>query len=236
MRDPGTGEHLLSAPGPVGSARFASVVLDVDSTLSRIEGIDWLAALRGPALLHEIATMTERATRGEIALQDVYAARLAAIRPSRAEITQLGLEYVRTVADGARACVGALRAAGVHVVIVSGGIREAILPLARSLGVPDIDLHAVGLSFTDSGEYAGFDMASPLACTGGKPVLVRKLGLRAAVLAVGDGITDAELRTGVPPAADAFVAFNGFARRDAVQHVADYSIERFSQLLPIVLP
>lgn len=211
-------------------------MLDVDSTLSRIEGIDWLAALRGDVLLREIAAMTERATRGEIALQDVYAARLAMIRPTRAEITQLGCEYIRTVVDGARACVEALRTAGVHVVIVSGGIRDAILPLARSLGVPDTDLHAVGLSFADSGKYAGFDTTSPLACTGGKPVLVRELGLRTAVLAVGDGITDAELRTAVPPAADAFVAFTGVARRDAVQHVADYSIERFSQLLPIVLP
>jgi phosphoserine phosphatase len=226
----------LSTPGPVGSARFASVVLDVDSTLSRIEGIDWLAALRGDALLREIAAMTERATRGEIALQDVYAARLAMIRPTRAEIAQLGCEYVRTVADGAHACVEALRTAGVHVVIVSGGLRDAILPLARSLGVPDTDLHAVGLSFADSGEYAGFDTTSPLACTGGKPVLVRELGLRTAVLAVGDGITDAELRTAVSPAVDAFAAFTGVARRDAVQRAADYSIERFSQLLPIVLP
>ena len=226
----------MSTPGPVGSARFASVVLDVDSTLSRIEGIDWLAALRGDALLREIAAMTDRATRGGIALQDVYATRLAMIRPTRAEIAQLGREYVRTVADGARACVEALRAAGVHVIIVSGGLRDAILPLAHSLGVPDIDLHAVGISFTDSDEYAGFDVASPLACTGGKPVLVRDLGLCAPALAVGDGITDAELRTAAPPAVDAFAAFTGVARRDAVQRVADYSIEQFSELLPIVLP
>jgi phosphoserine phosphatase len=223
-------------PGHVSSARFASVVLDVDSTLSRIEGIDWLAALRGDALLREIAAMTERATRGEIALQDVYAARLALIRPTHAEITQLGREYVCSIADGARACVEALRTAGVHVVVVSGGLRDAILPLARLLGVPDDDLHAVDLNFTDSGEYADFDVTSPLACTGGKPVLVRGLGLRTPVLAVGDGITDAELRTAVPSAVDAFVAFTGVARRDAVQRVADYSIERFSQLLPIILP
>jgi phosphoserine phosphatase len=211
-------------------------VLDVDSTLSRIEGIDWLAALRGDALLRQIAAMTERATRGEIALQDVYAARLAVIRPTRAEIAQLGCEYVRTVADGAVTCVEALRSAGVHVVIVSGGLRDAILPLARSLGVPAVDLHAVDISFTDSGEYAGFDRTSPLACAGGKPVLVRGLGLLAPVLAVGDGITDAELRTAVPPAVDAFAAFTGVARRDAVTRVADYSVERFSQLLPVILP
>ncbi len=220
----------------IDGVRFASVVLDVDSTLSRTEGIDWLAALRGSALSREIASVTDRAMRGELPLQDVYATRLDAIRPTRAEIAELGREYVRTTASGAHEVVEALCAAGVRVIIVSGGLRDAILTLARSLGVPDTDVHAVGVSFTDSGEYAGFDVASPLARAGGKPTLVRRLDLRAPILAVGDGVTDAEIRTATPPAADAFVAFTGIASRAAVQRVADYSIERFSQLLPIVLP
>ena len=204
--------------------------------MSRTEGLEWLAALRGDALLLEIATVTDRAMRGEIPLQNVYAARLDAVRPTRAEVADLGREYVRTLAHGAHGSVKTLRAAGVRVVIVSGGLRDAVIPLARSLGVPDADVHAVGLSFTEAGEYAGFDTASPLARTGGKPVLVRSLDLPAPILAVGDGITDAEIRMAVPPAADAFVAFTGVTARAAVLRVADYSIELFSQLLPIVLP
>ena len=211
-------------------------MLDVDSTLSRIEGIDWLAALRGSVVSHQVADLTDRAMRGETPLQAVYAARLEAIRPTRAEVSNLGREYVRTIVRGAHSSVDALRAAGVRVVIVSGGLRNAVLPLARLLGVADTDVHAVEISFTDSGEYAGFDMASPLTRTGGKPVLVRRLDLRAPILAVGDGITDAEIRTATLPAADAFAAFTGVTARAAVQRVADYSIERFSQLLPIVLP
>ncbi len=211
------------------------MILDVDSTLSRAEGIEWLAALRGGTLVKEIETVTGRAMRGEIRLQDVYASRLDAIRPTRAEIGALGEEYVRTIMEGAHEAVSALREAGVHVIIVSGGIREAVAVLGRSLAVPDQDIHAVALQFTQSGEYAGFDAESPLARSGGKPLLVRGLDLARPVLAVGDGITDAELRTVNPPAADALAAFTGVATRAPVVAVAEFCMHSFSQLLPIVV-
>src|SRR5205085_3697398 len=65
------GEHL-----PVTVTRFASVVLDVDSTLCGIEGIDVLAMRRGPEVGRRIAEITDRAMRGEIALERVYGERL----------------------------------------------------------------------------------------------------------------------------------------------------------------
>ena len=216
--------------------RYRTVILDVDSTLSRTEGIDWLAALRGNTLTREIEAVTNRAMRGEIRLEDVYASRLEAIRPTRAEIEALGQEYVRTAMPGAHAAVSALRGAGVHVIIVSGGIRQAVLVLGRWLAVADDDVHAVGLGFTQSGDYGGFDAESPLARSGGKPVLLRRLDVLRPVLAVGDGITDAELRTVNPPAVDALVAFTGVVARAPVVAAADFCIDNFSQLLPIVVP
>ena len=82
------------------SGRFSSVVLDVDSTLSAIEGIDWLAARRGPAVERLVAELTDRAMRGEIALDAVYGERLALVRPTRAEIDALAEAYVATMAPG----------------------------------------------------------------------------------------------------------------------------------------
>ena len=57
------------------------------------------------------------------------------------------------------------------------------------------------------------------------------LGLRSPVLAVGDGITDFEIAMVV----DAFAAFTGFIRRDAVIARADYVVENFDQLLELVI-
>ena len=51
---------------------FASVVLDVDSTLCGVEGIDWLAGLRGSDVGAQVTALTDRAMRGRIALDAVY--------------------------------------------------------------------------------------------------------------------------------------------------------------------
>ena len=56
--------------------RFNSIVLDVDSTLAGIEGIDWLAALRGPAAEARSAELTDKAMQGLIPLEAIYGQRL----------------------------------------------------------------------------------------------------------------------------------------------------------------
>lgn len=226
-------------------ARFASVVLDVDSTLTRIEGIEWLAARRGPVIARTVATMTECAMRGAEPLEAVYGERLALVRPTRAEVAALARAYVDSVVTGARAAVAALRKAHIRLAVLSGGVREAVAPFAASLGITDREVHAVSLRFTPDGGYAGFDDASPLARSGGKPVVVRALGLARPVLAVGDGSTDAELKTGAgaeakgrgkgEPAVDAFAAFVGVARRESVVAVADFVMQRLAELPVLVL-
>src|SRR5688572_10378891 len=80
----GAREHLR-----VALPQFHSVILDVDSTLCNIEGIDWLAARRGPDVAHAIVRLTERAMDGEIPLEAVYGDRLALIRPTNNDIAHL---------------------------------------------------------------------------------------------------------------------------------------------------
>ncbi|MDH5235490.1 MAG: HAD-IB family phosphatase [Gemmatimonadota bacterium] len=213
-------------------ARFASVVLDADSTLAGIEGIDWLAERRSKAVAEESATLTAQAMEGGRPIDTIYAARLAKVRPSREMIAGLGAAYIRAVAPGAMDCVAALRAADVRVVIVSGGLRQALLPLARQLGVAAADVHAVDLLFDEAGEYARLADDQPLATQAGKEAMVRMLRLPAPVLAVGDGATDAAMR----PAVDAFAAYVGFVRREAVVRVADHVLDSFAALTALVLP
>lgn len=217
------------------NARFACVVLDVDSTLSAVEGIEWLAALRGAEVSERVKANTVRAMSGELPLEDVYAERLELVRPTRSEVKTLGSAYIACVSPEAAAVITAIRAAAVRVVVVSGGLRQGILPLTRTVGVPDSDVYAVDIEFTPDGEYAGFDASSTLARSGGKPVLVRSLRLPEPVLGVGDGATDAELRTSVPPAVGFFAAFTGVAAREPVVRVADYVVPDFSELLRVVM-
>lgn len=211
--------------------RFASVVLDVDSTLTRVEGIAWLAERRGGEIVAAVDAMTVDAMNGTLPLDAVYAKRLALVRPSRADLAALSGAYIAGVVSGASEAIRTLREAGVGLSLISGGLRDAIVPFAACLGVPEADVHAVDVHLTSEGAYAGFDAAQPLARAGGKAVVVRALDLPAPVLAVGDGSTDAEMKGSVA----AFAAFIGVARRESVVAVADYVIARFAELPEIVL-
>ena len=191
--------------------RFRTVIFDADSTLAGIEGVDWLALTRGGDVARDVAALTRRAMDGEIPLEDVYARRLERIAPNRAELDALGSAYVQAAAPGARAALGALRSAGVLLHIVSGGIRDALLPLARHLGVDEDRVHAVPLRLDAQGRYRGLE-PSPLARSGGKATVVARLDPARPALAVGDGVTDLEMR----PHVDVFVAFTAFVRRPTV--------------------
>jgi phosphoserine phosphatase len=215
----------------VTSTGFASVVIDVDSTLCGVEGIDWLAEQRGGDVGRRVAQLTDRAMRGEIALDAVYGERLAIVSPTLTEVRELARVYVATLAAGAADAVQQMRRARRRVVLVSGGLREAILPVAAQLGVAPADLHAVSVRFGPDGRYSGYDTTSPLATADGKGRVVRSLDLPRRILAVGDGATDLAMRADV----DAFAAFTGFVRREAVVAAADLELERFDQLVELAL-
>ena len=214
-----------------GKRGFASVVLDVDSTLCGIEGIDWLAALRGSDVGAKVTELTNQAMRGRIPLDSVYGERLALVLPTRDEIAMLANVYASALAPGAARAVRRMRDAGRQVVLVSGGLRDAILPVADRLGIAHSNVHAVGAHFSERGDYEGHDQTSPLATATGKRTVVESLALPPRVLAVGDGATDLAIR----PVVDAFAAFTGFVRRDAVIDDADFVVESFDQLLDLVL-
>jgi phosphoserine phosphatase len=210
---------------------FASVVLDVDSTVSGVEGIDWLASRRSPEVAREITRLTQQATEGEITLESVYAKRLERILPTETEVAELAHLYEKRLAPRAAEVIAELRENGIHVVLVSGGIRQAVLPLGLRLGFTPTEVFAVRVTFREDGSYAGYDDVSPLATTAGKATVVQRLYLPRPLLAVGDGVTDLAAR----PSADAFAAFTGFAFRQAVVRAADHEIRTFDELRELVM-
>ena len=203
---------------------YATVVFDCDSTLAAIEGIDELAGEQRA----ELRAITDRAMAGEVPLEEVFGLRLERVRPTRSEVERIGQRYVETLLPGARELVARLRADGVRVLILSGGLLPAVRALGRHLGLPDSDVHAVDLSFDSEGGYVDFDRTSPLARSGGKPELLRRLAIARPAALVGDGATDLEcLSAG---AVDRFVAFTGVARRPAVIERARVRAESFADL------
>src|SRR5947209_281416 len=204
---------------------YRFVFFDVDSTLVTIEGIDVLGG-GNP----EIARLTEAAMNGEIALDDVYARRLEIIRPTRVQVEALGRQYVESLVDGAEEVVATLLQRGHVVHLVTAGIEQAILPLARHLGIRNV--HAVRLFFTDSGDYAGFDRRSLLTRSGGKELVVRAVRARSkgGAVMIGDGASDLEAKSAV----DLFIGFGGVTSRAFVRENADVYVTSMGDVLRII--
>jgi phosphoserine phosphatase len=206
------------------------VFFDVDSTLSAIEGIDELAA--GNA---EIAALTEAAMNGDVPIDEVYGRRLEIIRPRRERIEALGRLYVERMIPDAPDVVKRLRDAGKEVLIVSAGIRQAILPLAEQLGIPERSVNAVSLMFDENGDYLDFDRHSPMTRNGGKETVVMNIRSRTKGKAafIGDGVTDLETK----PAVNLFIGFGGVSARARVRAEADVFIDepRLSRILDHLL-
>jgi phosphoserine phosphatase len=196
--------------------KFDAVCFDCDSTLSRIEGIDELAARCG--LGREIAVLTEAAMNGSLAIDAVYAERLAAVRPDQATVASLGQRYVEELVPGAKETVDALHRLGKAVYVVSGGLLPAIRHLGWFLGIPAARVFAVPIHFDATGAYRSFDETSPLSRAEGKAMICHRLARQhGAIAMVGDGMTDVAAR-----GAGAYVVgFGGVARRDAVATAAD---------------
>lgn len=222
----------MAAPLPDRPPPYGTIVFDCDSTLSGIEGIDELAGELRP----EIAALTHRAMAGELPLEAVYGLRLARIRPSAERVARLAEEYSAAALPGAASLVARLRRLGKRVVVVSGGVRQAVAPFAATLGIPDADVLAVELHFDAAGRYAGFDESSPLARSGGKIEVLRALAAAPSagpVCFLGDGITDLE----AAPEVARFIAFAAFVRRPEVLAAARVVCEvpDAAALVPLLL-
>ena len=198
--------------------KYRLVFFDVDSTLVTIEGVDELAGGN-----REIARLTEAAMNGDIPLDQVYGKRLEIIRPSRQRVEQLGEQYQSSLVEGAEETIRTLRENGVSVHLVTAGIEQAILPLARHLGLEPRVVHAVRLEFASAGAYRGFDRRSPLAQPGGKELVVRDVRARSKAKAafIGDGVSDLEAK----PAVDLFIGYGGVQVRPRVRDNADVYVE-----------
>ncbi len=191
------------ATSPRTARGFDFVFFDCDSTLSKIEGIDELARIKGHS--EEVAAMTAAAMAGDVPLEHVYGRRLAMLSPTESDAVALAALYRRNVVRDAREVITALQASGKDVFIVSGGLLEAVRPFGEWLGVPTGNIHAVPVEGVAN---------SPLTRSDGKPRVVGDL-LRdrcGRSMFVGDGASD--LAAG--DVVDLFVGFTGVTERQFV--------------------
>lgn len=204
------------------------VLFDCDSTLSSLEGIDELAQQIG--VYEQLAPLTQAAMEGKVKLDEVYKKRLDLIRPDKQAIKWLAQRYIDTLVADTEIVIEKLQKANKQIHIISGGLRQAILPLAKKLNIAEINVHAVDVYFDNNETYAGFNEQSPLARSGGKAVVSQQIiGESGQAILIGDGVTDLEAQN----ERIHFIGFGGVVIRELVRSQSSDYIEE-ATMLPLL--
>ena len=212
-----------------------TLIFDFDSTLVRIETLEALAdiALEGHgdavSIRAQVASLTDRAMTGEVDFGEALRARLAMLPLTRAHVLALADRILDEGTPSVRRNLRFFNENAANIIILSGGFREIIAPVAERLGVSPDRVICNDLIYDAEGRVTGVDDANPLSHENGKPTVIKALGLKGPVVMVGDGWNDAEVKLG--GAADRFYAFTEIARRDNVVAVADGEAKSIDELL-----
>lgn len=131
-RAPGLSVRRPDALGALGDYRL--IAFDMDSTLITIECIDEIAAAVG--LKDEVAAITEATMRGEIAdFRQSLVRRVALLKGVPVEALQTVYDERLRLTPGAETLLSACKAAGLKVLLVSGGFTFFAERLRARLGL-----------------------------------------------------------------------------------------------------
>lgn len=212
--------------------KFDSVVFDVDSTLVKIEGLDYIARNKG--IDPRIQKITQDAMNGDISMERAMTIKMSAIAPSYNDFMDLGDAYVKNLTKGAFETIKLLNKNAIKVWILSGNFQPAIDVLARHLNINPERVLSNSVTFDDNLNYLEFDMNNPLGKNSGKTKILRDYKkLMGKTAFIGDGITDVEAKNEV----DLFIGFGGVVKRPKVEMLADVYIDEsdISAILPFVI-
>ena len=192
------------------------LVMDVDGTLIRQEGIDLLAQAAGVG--EEVAEITEGAMNGDLDFATSLQARVELLKGLETSTFPKILEQI-DLTTRATAFIMELHRRGYKVGLVSGGFHELIDPIAQSLGIDLVQANRLELA---DGRLTGKVLGEIVTPKKKKETLLtwaREYHVEASqTIAIGDGANDL-------PMIEAAGIGIAFMAKPIVSRLAPYRIE-----------
>lgn len=174
---------------PVEGRRKRLLVADMDSTIINVECLDELADYAG--IKAEIAAITERAMRGEIAFEPALRERVAKLKGLALDALQRTYDERVRLNDGAATLVRTMATHGARCVLVSGGFTFFTSGVAAAAGFHE---HRANVLLDDGATLTGLVQEPILGREAKLDTLVREAqaigAMPADALAIGDGAND----------------------------------------------
>ncbi|MDQ6482087.1 phosphoglycerate dehydrogenase [Dyadobacter sp. LHD-138] len=211
------------------------IIIDFDSTFTKVEGLDELAAIaltghpQREQIVQEIVDLTNKGMNGEMSFAEGLRQRIDLLKANRANIEEL-ISFLRTkVSDSFLRNKQFLTENADYIFIVSSGFKEFIVPVVTELGLRADHVYANEFRFDEEGNIIGIDEDNVLSTDGGKIKLLASLKLEGDVYAIGDGYTDYQIKEA--GLANRFYAFTENVERPKVVAVADHIATSFDDFL-----
>jgi len=211
------------------------IIIDFDSTFTKVEGLDELAAIAlaghpdREKIVQEIVDLTNKGMNGEMSFSEGLHQRIQLLKAKRSHIDDLIVLLRTKVSDSFKRNKVFLTENTDNIFIISSGFKEFIVPIVTELGIRADHVYANEFRFDEDDNIIGIDEENVLSTDGGKIKLLSTLNLEGDIYAIGDGYTDYQLKeSGL---ASRFYAFTENVERPRVMAVADHIATSFDDFL-----
>ncbi|MFM1913306.1 MAG: Phosphoglycerate dehydrogenase, partial [Bacteroidota bacterium] len=213
------------------------IVIDFDSTFTKVEGLDELAriAMEGQAdaaeTVAKIREITDKGMAGEYSFSKSLIERVSLLRANKTHIEKL-VEFLKgKISESFQRNKTFISEYADQIYIVSSGFKDFIVPVVEELGIDESHVYANQFTYDAKGNINGFDNSIVLSQDSGKVILLRELNLEGEVYVIGDGYTDYELKEA--GLANKFFAFTENVERSKVTEKADHIVPSLDEFLYI---
>ena len=216
-------------------SRFASIIIDFDSTLIQVESLEELASLaleRSPdrdERVRAITELTNQAMSGTLRFDEALKRRIPLLEATRDDLERLTSVLRGKLTPSFERNAAWFRQESARLYVVSGGFKEFIAPVLEPFGFLASHLYANTFVFDEAGKIIGADWENPLSQEDGKTLLLESLALPRPRLIIGDGFSDYQLRAS--GACDQFFALVENVRRAGVVAGADRVLASFDEVV-----
>lgn len=210
-------------------------IIDFDSTFTKVEALDELGVIslqnsknKENSLL-EIKHITDLGMSGELSFTQSLERRLELLQANQEHLPLL-IERLRTkVSDSFERNRAFFIEHADHILIISNGFREFIVPIVTAFGIKEENVFANTFEVDEKGNLVGFDRNNVLSANNGKVKQIRSLNLQGDIYVIGDGYTDYEIKEA--GLANRFYAFTENVERDRVTEKADHIAPSLDEFL-----
>ncbi len=221
-----------------------NIIFDFDSTIINVEGNELLvqsalqripANERGPKQ-QKLLEYTTKATNGEIPLSEAMRGRFALAEITAVDIDQVAAAITKTINPMIQETIQDLLKRGKKIFVFSTSIQQIVLPVTKQLGIAGENVFTNTLKTDNNGKILGVEEDNPLYMSMGKVYVAELLKSQGRLLdgtaIVGDGYSDLAVKRN--NIAEMFVYYSGTVDREEIRLQADFTVDKFNQLLPLL--